>query len=51
LAPGIDAEPGVPVMKIYALLMLIGVIVSFSYIPVRRPEPDTPPPEPAPVKA
>ena len=37
-------------MKIYALLMLIGVIVSFSYIPVRRPEPAAPP-EAAPAKA
>jgi hypothetical protein len=50
-APGNDAERGVQVMKIYALLMLIGVILSFSYIPVRRPKPAVPPPEPAPAKA
>jgi xanthosine utilization system XapX-like protein len=24
-------------MKIYVLLMLVGVIVGFSYIPLRRP--------------
>jgi hypothetical protein len=50
-APGSDAEAGVQVMKIYALLMLIGVILSFSYIPVRQPEPAVPPPKPAPAKA
>jgi len=26
-------------MKIYVLLMLIGVIVSFSYVPLRRAKP------------
>jgi hypothetical protein len=39
-------------MKIYMLLMLIGVIVSFSAIPARQPKPAAPlPPDPAPAKA
>jgi hypothetical protein len=29
-------------MKIYVLLMLIGVIVGFSYIPNRQPKPAAP---------
>jgi hypothetical protein len=39
-------------MKIYVLLMLIGVIVGFSAIPSRQPKPAAPvPPDPVPVKA
>jgi hypothetical protein len=39
-------------MKIYALLMLIGVIVSMSYIPVRRAKPAaTPAPDSLPANS
>ncbi|HUZ33952.1 MAG TPA: hypothetical protein VMV19_17870 [Xanthobacteraceae bacterium] len=37
-------------MKIYVLLMLIGVIVSMSYIPIRRAKPTaTPAPDSVPA--
>jgi hypothetical protein len=37
-------------MKIYVLLMLIGVIVCMSYIPVRQPKPTaTPSPDSVPA--
>jgi hypothetical protein len=37
-------------MKIYVLLMLIGVIVGFSYIPSRQPKPAAPA-SPEPIQA
>jgi hypothetical protein len=38
-------------MKIYVLLMLIGVIVGFSQLPIRRPAKASPPMSPQSITA